>query len=852
VKISSTKLRWGTAAVILLLLFLLRPGASQLKSRIIASISSGVGRSVDLGSVHFRLLPRPGFDLETLVVYDDPAFGAEPLLRASEVTAILRLTSLLRGRIEIARLELTEPSLNLVRGENGHWNLETLLERAARTPLAPTGKAKSEPRPAFPYIQASSARINFKNGPEKTPYSLTNADFSLWQDSENTWGIRLKAQPVRTDLNLNDTGILRVDGSWQRADSLRDTPLQFTAEWSRAQLGQLSKLFSGTDQGWRGDVQLEVTLHGTPGALQIASDASIQDFRRFDITTGEPLRLSAHCDGQYSSLDRRFRDLLCNAPLGVGLISLTGWTGLPGSHAHNLTFNARDVPASALVELARRAKKYLPDDLTAGGTLRGSVIFDADQTTSSTRVEGHGEIAGFRLASALGKAELGPETIPFSFSDGSGPLDKETKLRLLRKAGIRMPERVHVEFGPFPAAIGKATAQGWIDRTGYSLALSGDGELGKTLRAARLLGIPASKASIEGSAQLDLVIAGLWAGFGHAVANGFPVVGVTGTARLRNVRIPIRGTGEPVEVGSATVSLTNDGVRVEKLIARFANTNWTGSLEMPRGCGNPGDCDIHFQVHGDRIAFDELSDWANPRPRERPWYRVLQSSEALPTFLANVRATGSISANDFRIRGIVADGVTAKVSLQASKLTISDLNGNLLGGEYHGEWRTDFTVSPAASSGSGTFTAVSLAQLAETMHDPWISGTAKGSYQIKAAGVTAADFWKSVEGTLRFDVNNGTLPHISPEDQGPLKVSRFSGEARLRTGKLEMKDARLTSPSGVFEVSGSASLRRDLDIRLERNGPGTAGYAITGTLAKPRVAPLGGTEQARLKPQAAK
>ena len=58
--------------------------------------------------------------------------------------------SLLRGRLEIARLDLSEPSLNLVHGQNGRWNLEALLERTAHTPLAPTAKAKAEPRPAFP------------------------------------------------------------------------------------------------------------------------------------------------------------------------------------------------------------------------------------------------------------------------------------------------------------------------------------------------------------------------------------------------------------------------------------------------------------------------------------------------------------------------------------------------------------------------------------------------------------------------------------------------------------------------------------------------------------------------------
>ena len=178
-KLFSSKRRLGIAALILLALFLVRPGASRLKSRIILSMSAALGRPVDIGAVHIQLLPRPGFDLDNLVVYDDPAFGAEPMLRAGEVTAALRLTSLLRGRLEIARLVLNEPSLNLVHGDSGHWNIESLLERAARVPLAPTSKSKSEPRPGFPYIEGTSGRINFKDGTEKRPYALTNADFAL-------------------------------------------------------------------------------------------------------------------------------------------------------------------------------------------------------------------------------------------------------------------------------------------------------------------------------------------------------------------------------------------------------------------------------------------------------------------------------------------------------------------------------------------------------------------------------------------------------------------------------------------------------------------------------------------------
>src|SRR6202011_6176517 len=97
-------------------------------------------------------------------IHDDPAFSAEPMLRAQQVTASLRMASLLRGKLEIARLNLTEPRLNLVRTAEGHWNVESLIERAAKIPVAPTSKAKTEMRPGFPYIEADRGRINIKFG----------------------------------------------------------------------------------------------------------------------------------------------------------------------------------------------------------------------------------------------------------------------------------------------------------------------------------------------------------------------------------------------------------------------------------------------------------------------------------------------------------------------------------------------------------------------------------------------------------------------------------------------------------------------------------------------------------------
>ena len=112
--------------VLVLALFLTRPGAQRLRARIVRSISLALGRQVDVGSVTLRLLPQPGFDLRNFVIHEDPAFGAEPVLQSSDVVAIVRVSSLLRGRLEIARLSINEPSLNLVRNVEGRWNLENV------------------------------------------------------------------------------------------------------------------------------------------------------------------------------------------------------------------------------------------------------------------------------------------------------------------------------------------------------------------------------------------------------------------------------------------------------------------------------------------------------------------------------------------------------------------------------------------------------------------------------------------------------------------------------------------------------------------------------------------------------
>ncbi len=201
------------------------------------------------------------------------------------------------------------------------------------------------------------------------------------------------------------------------------------------------------------------------------------------------------------------------------------------------------------------------------------------------------------------------------------------------------------------------------------------------------------------------------------------------------------------------------------------------------------------------------------------------------------------------MQSLAATRVSAKVSLDGGKLQISELNADFLGGKHRGEWQADFSVKPAVCSGSGSLTGISLAGLADAMKDAWDRGYCER--ELRSEGTVPGGVLESAEGTLQFDMKDGTLPHVAlGEDAEPLEGHALRGAGAAARGKIEMKDARLDSPGGKFQLSGTASLKGELDLKLAKIPAGTtaAGYTIGGTLAEPRVVRLGAETQAQLKP----
>ncbi|HMD18175.1 MAG TPA: AsmA family protein [Terriglobales bacterium] len=872
--------RRGVAAIaaLLLILFLFRPGVYKLRIRIAGSIGSALGRRVVIDNVSLHFLPRPGFDLEGLVIYDDPAFSAEPMIRAQEVSAAIRFRSLLRGRLEIATLSASEPSVNLVRNNEGRWNLASLLERNAQIPAAPTGKSASERRPAFPYLEASNARVNFKLGQTKKSYALMNADVALWQDSENSWAARIKAEPVRTDFNLTDTGLVQINATWQRAQSLRLTPVQITVQWRNGQLGQITQLLSGKDRGWRGGVNFTANLSGTAEALRIESQTEIEDFHRYDIVGSESLRLGTACSGKYSASTSSLDDLLCESPIGGGVLRLKGGLSLATQvPAYDLTLSAEKVPVTSVVRLLRRAKKQVRGDLTASGLLNAEfratrnrpAVFEDARYRLLPQWSGTGSAINVRISSSAGnsgkdKDEVALGAIPLTLV---GANERETSSaakpgHAKTQEKDQEPAEPHLRIGLATLAMNGAApvnAGGWISLSGYRFFLRGDMGLKELFRLEDILALPVARPAAEGEAKLDVSVSGPWQGFAAPTA--------LGTAQLRNVRAEMRGLNTPLEIGSAIMFLTPDAVLMQKISARAGSTHWSGGVTSPRHCAAPGansgvatNCVFQFDLTADQLSTGDLAEWFTPHPAKRPWYRILNSSEVQgPSPLLAIQAHGSFHVGRFGLKRVVATQVVTQVEVDRGKITLAALSAQLLQGTHQGNWIIDLSnrdasvhdVSAQETSsqtlryrGTGTLQDISLAQvgtffsdtMSDATNDAWIAGTADGKFEVEGSGDSFRDLLARSDGKLQFVMRNGSLHRIEiPGSPVPLPVHRFAGELRLKKGTWELAAGRLESRDGIYQVSGTASPGTGLDFRLTRGDEQS--WTLTGTFVKPHVAP---------------
>lgn len=834
-RVGRRRLLVAVVAVIVLLLAIFLPPLVNLGHyrRVIAtSVGGALGRPVAIGSMQLRLLPMPGITMSDFTVAEDPAFGYEPVLHANSVVASLRLSSLWRGRLEVSSISLDEVSLNLVGNDAGQWNIGSVLTRAAQSPGEATGNARSRPWPRFPYIEASDARIDFKNGAEKRPFSLMNAQFAMWQAGADEWRIRLKAQPVRTDLqlNLSDAGVMTLTGSLRRSSDVHTMPLDLHADWTGAQLGQATSLLTGVDAGWRGDLSIVASATGTANDLSLTSQVRIADLRRQEFQPVSSIDISGNCRGRYLR-DQGFQDIACFAPAGRGHLLLTGSTQGFVSPKLDLSLEVNQVPVSLPLSFLGLVRLTL-GNLSATGTIDGDFHL---VTRAAPSFSGDATAKDIKLQYPGGNIVL--PTLHFTAPRGQAPTVPKHK-KPARPAPVpAIPELV---MNPFVIPLGEPqplSIDGHFSRAGFLIHLNGPASISRIIGAGHALGMPKSwfsAATGKGRADLTASLQGSWLA---------PVTGSTagitssGNVRVSGIELRSQFLRSPLEVLSADINLSPDQIAWQNAAIRYNGLSLHGSVAFPTNCSQPTPCPASFSLDAPDATGTSLIS-ALHRTSSGFFGGMLSGlSSGIPPAWPPMQGTlhfGTLTLDRLALRNL-----NARMTTEGAGIAIQSLDAAALGGTVHA------TGDMAVSNGGlhwnldVRFTGVDAGDAGAIFQERWGSGAASGNVQLKMSGYRTADLASSAKGDFTFTWQNGGLSN--PDLPPPLlHFTRWTGAGTvdqntitLNSGGITAARAGTSSPASN-SVQGTIGFNRDLNLTVRTK---QALLTITGTLSNPTAGP---------------
>jgi AsmA family/AsmA-like C-terminal region len=829
--------RWIPLAALVLAVvaFVLPPlvNINRYQHRIANSISRSIGRQVHISSVRMRLLPLPGFEFSDFSIEEDPQFGSEPILHSGSVVAYLRLLSLWRGRFEVSRIHFDDASLNLVRNSRGGWNLASILVQAAQIPNAPTGQRFAGGTPRFPYIEAENARVNFKQGNEKKPLSFLNSDLSISLAPGDDWEVHFRAQPVRTDLDLDlaDTGVLRIDGTLHRAAWLGAMPLNLKMEWSGVPLGQLSRLTLGRDTGWRGGLEVEAQVGGTAELAQINAGLKVAGLHRSEYSPVHPLDVATTCRASFRKESKSLEDLSCTSPVGDGGLLLTGsiqeGQTLPQA---NLILEMKSLPAAAVLAGLQQVRSNLGAGVQATGALNGTFHYTS-QGGRPPLIAGEATLASLSLTPPDGGKPfvLAPVRVKCETPE-AGP-----------SALLLQPVRLAMG-APAPLSV-----DGRFTLAGFDLHLSGATSLARLQAFNKSFGLlgahstrpPAVGAAPvvlggTGTANLDLNVRGKW--LLPVLDTDNPIASSTaeGSIAIRNAELTTSYLSQPLRIASAQGILSSTQIAWTNAAIAFGKLEAQATLEYPTLCTGSGPCVGHFSLVSPALDLGALqSTLLGTGPGGELLRRLLDRIDDRRSVHWPDLA-GTVQVAELTTGKLVVHDAVGAVDVSGNSITIRSLNGRLTSGTLHlagsmnasgdqPEYKFDLQVTNASPSAFATL-----------FEEHWGSGVANFSAQLRMSGFDTQELASSAKGTLHWNWTKGGVPGETPL----VHFDQWSADGAIADSTITITHSLLARGQEAIPLSGTISFDRELDLK---GGSTADAMSITGTLQHPEVKAAGGT-----------
>jgi hypothetical protein len=626
----------GAALGLLLMAGLTAPylSADRYGERLRASLERALGgnRRVEIGRVHFSLFKGPAFSVDSVIIHEDPAIGAEPTAYIQEssgggLEVAPRLWSLLGGRFVIASISLDGASINLSKSgpasEWGRWNFSSFVSRSVMS--------------AAPKIHVRDSRVNFKFGDDKSVFYLmdTDLDISPPTVAGGGWRVSCSAKPARTDRPAQGLGSFTVNGRWYVAPERVDLDVDL----NRSGLGEITALVRGQAGGVHGTLSARLHMAGPIDNIGVAGRLHVEDVHRWDLLPSQgndwPLDIGGRLDLISQQLELQSHSA-SNVALPLSL-SLHASNYLSQPH-WNLGVDWNRFPVAPLMELASHMGVQFPPGLTLSGTIDGA-LNDSDQAAFA------GQLAFHDAALTI------PNAPPIRFENaylivGNGVA--RLSPALVRTAGGE-EARIEAAYDTHAAAL--------------DVSISADAMQVASLRA---------QVALAAVPWLEKVRSGEWSGL-LRYHHDAEAAGWTGRLQLTGGEIDAPGLADPVKLAAARARIDGDRVALDHVEASAGKLSFTGEYSYEPGTAHPH----RVRLNAKLVDAADLEAEMAPTLRRAGLLARALGRTSIPDWLKERSVEGTVRIDDLVIAGSHWEKVQAHLLWDVTRVVFGDIQASL-------------------------------------------------------------------------------------------------------------------------------------------------------------------------------
>jgi hypothetical protein len=757
--------------------------AGAFRTRVQAALEGALGRRVHIGNVHYNLFNGPGFEVDDVLIDDEPRAGIEPFIHVASLKASIRLTSLFGGRLAFSTLRLDEPTVNLVRPDSDSWNIQPWV---ARMIAGANGSPES-----FPDIQVRSGRLNFKFGDTKSVFYVSDADVDVYPRSTGELIVKFEGSPARTDRGEQGFGMLSGRGIVRLGDG-GENQIAMTMEMERTSVTELDHLFGMPDSGVHGTVTARAHLSGPVVRPQVTGELTVQDVHRWDLST--PANGEAWTVPWRGSLDLRSQriDLESEslagqtAPVAIK-VSVSDYLSNP---KWEITAALNGLPAASLLGTARHMGLPLPDTVMVQGSVNGSFMYSREQG-----LQGQVDLADASI------------TVP------------EAGFARMGHAPVKVAGE-QVAFGPATVTLDdgqSADVSATWDGTAPAVKVEVESHGVSIARLRSAASILLGDASV---ALLDAARGGVVRGLLQYEQKGDDAGTWTGDYIVQNTEFDVDGLAAPVRVETASVAISPAELSITKLRGRAGKIAFDAEY---RGASHPGPPARLRLAVGD-AKLGDLQRLLMPslfRP-ESLLTRLRLRRAVAPAWLKERNIEGTVQAKSLSLGDTLLGSVTGRLHWNGTAVTLRDVAWAL--GDASGT--AEMTISLAGPEPKY--------HLAGSLEDiPWRDGGLDVEGTLETRG-TGADLLANARMEGTFDARGATVAPDATFDEISGSY-RYAGTAipRLTLEKVQARQERDTlTGQGFSQADGRIML--DLTSGRKQIRYVASGVALATPVAEPR------------------